>query len=47
MEVKASLKFTRIGTQKAKLVADLIRGQHVEKALKQLVFLKSQAGKDY
>ena len=41
MEVKASLKFTRVGTQKARLVANLVRGQHVEKALKQLVFFKS------
>ena len=47
MEVKASLRFARIGTQKARLVANLVRGQHVEKALKQLIFLKPQASKDY
>ena len=45
MEVKASLRFARIGTQKARLVADLVRGQHVEKALKQLVFLNRKPAK--
>ena len=45
MEVKTSLKFVRVGTQKAKIVADLVRGQHVEKALKQLVFLNRKPAK--
>ena len=39
MEVKSSLKFTKINTQKARVVANLIRGKHVEKALRQLAFL--------
>ena len=38
MEVKSSLKFTRVNTQKTRIVANLIRGKHVEKALRQLAF---------
>lgn len=34
MEVKASLRFARVGAQKARLVADLVRGKDVDTALK-------------
>ncbi len=45
MEVVASLKYTRIGTQKARMVADLVRGRNVNEALKALAFLdKKGAG---
>ncbi len=44
MEFKASLKFARVGCQKARLVADLIRGKSVEEALKSLVFLNKKSG---
>jgi large subunit ribosomal protein L22 len=39
MEVKASLKYARIGAQKARLVADVIRGKDVNQALKSLTFM--------
>ena len=38
MEVKASLKYARVGAQKARLVADLVRGKDVSDALKILKF---------
>lgn len=38
MEVRSSLKFARVGSQKARLVADLVRGQDVGEALKILSF---------
>lgn len=38
MEAKSSLKFARVGAQKARLVADLIRGRDVSSALKILTF---------
>jgi large subunit ribosomal protein L22 len=44
MEVKASLKYARIGAQKARLVADLIRGKGVNEALKSLTFLDKKGG---
>ena len=45
MEVKASLKFARVGAQKARLVADVVRGKNVDDALKSLVFMnKKTAG---
>ncbi len=45
MEAKASLKFARVGAQKARLVADLVRGKDVEEAVKTLTFLnKKTAG---
>ncbi len=34
MEVKASLKYAYVGAQKARLVADLVRGKDVSEALK-------------
>ncbi len=44
MEFKASLNFARVGAQKARLVADVIRGQSVEEALKSLIFLNKKSG---
>ena len=45
MEVKASLKFARVGAQKARLVADMVRGKDVSDAIKTLTFLnKKTAG---
>lgn len=43
MEVTASLKYARVGAQKARLVADLVRGQKVDQALKSLVFLNKKS----
>ncbi len=39
MEVKATLKFGRVGTQKARVVADYVRGKDVNTALKDLAFM--------
>ncbi len=39
MEAKASLKFARVGAQKARLVADMVRGKNVGDAVKTLTFL--------
>jgi large subunit ribosomal protein L22 len=45
MEVKASLKYARVGAQKARLVADVVRGKGVNEAVKTLTFLnKKSAG---
>jgi large subunit ribosomal protein L22 len=45
MEVKASLKYARVGAQKARLVIDLVRGKDVNEAVKTLTFLnKKTAG---
>jgi large subunit ribosomal protein L22 len=43
MEVQAKLKHARISAQKARLVADQIRGLRVEKALNLLSFSKKKA----
>ncbi len=43
MEVAAKLKYVRISPQKARLVADLIRGTDVEKALQVLSFSNKKA----
>jgi large subunit ribosomal protein L22 len=45
MEVKARLRFVRIGPRKARLVADLIRGKGSEEALNILMFTKKAAAK--
>jgi large subunit ribosomal protein L22 len=42
MEVKASLNFARIGCQKARLVADVVRGQNVNEAIRTLTFMKQK-----
>ena len=39
MEVKARLKNARVGTQKARLVADAVRGKDVNEALRVLTFM--------
>lgn len=43
MEVKASLKYARVGEQKARLVADLVRGKNVGEAVKTLTFLNKKS----
>ena len=43
MEVTAKLKYARVGTQKARLVADVVRGQNVNTALKNLTFMKKKS----
>jgi len=43
MQVDAKLKFSRISPQKARLVADQIRGIEVEKALQVLSFSNKKA----
>ncbi len=43
MESKASLKYARVGAQKARLVADLIRGKQVSDALKSLTYLNKKS----
>jgi len=40
---EAKLKYARIGAQKARLVADLIRGKNVDMALRTLVFSDQKA----
>jgi len=42
MQVKASLNFARIGCQKARLVADVVRGQNVNEAIRTLTFMKQK-----
>ncbi|PIS10313.1 MAG: 50S ribosomal protein L22 [Bdellovibrio sp. CG10_big_fil_rev_8_21_14_0_10_47_8] len=43
MEVKASLKYARVGEQKARLVANLVRGKNVSEAIKTLTFLNKKS----
>lgn len=38
MEVKASLKFAKVGDQKAKIVANMVRGKMVNDAIRILTF---------
>ncbi len=45
MEVKASLSFVRIGAQKARLVADLVRGKDVNEAVKILTFSEKKGAR--
>ena len=42
MEVKAKLNFARIGSQKARLVVDLVRGKDVNQAIRSLTFMKQK-----
>jgi len=45
MEVKARVKNTRVGAQKARIVVDLVRGKGVNEALQVLTYLdKKSAG---
>jgi len=43
MEASAKLKFVRLSPQKARLVADQIRGMHVERAVELLNFSNKKA----
>ncbi|MBX3017429.1 MAG: 50S ribosomal protein L22 [Bdellovibrionaceae bacterium] len=43
MEVKAKLSYARVGAQKCRLVADLVRGQSVDTAIKELTFLNKKS----
>ena len=47
MEVKASLKFARVGAQKARLVADLIRGKNVNEAINILTFTRKRVAEKF
>lgn len=38
MEVRASLKFARVGDQKARVVADMVRGKMVNEAVRLLTY---------
>ena len=42
MEAKAKLSFARIGCQKARLVADVVRGKDVNEAIKSLTFMRQK-----
>ena len=43
MEVKAKLRYARVGTMKARLVADLVRGKDVNRAIRDLTFMKKKS----
>ncbi|MBN8536112.1 MAG: 50S ribosomal protein L22 [Deltaproteobacteria bacterium] len=43
MEAKASLKYARVGCQKARLVANVVRGKKVDLALKTLNFMDQKS----
>ncbi len=45
MQAEAKLRFARISAQKARLIADQIRGKHVEKALYDLTFSTKKGAK--
>ncbi len=45
MEARASIKQIRISPQKARLVADLVRGQDVENAINKLRFMPKKAAR--
>ncbi len=42
MEVKASLKYTRVGAQKARLVVDVVRGKNVNEAIRMLTHMNKK-----
>ncbi len=42
MESRASLKYTMVSAQKARLVADTVRGKSVDEALKTLTYLNKK-----
>lgn len=43
MEAKATLKYARVGAQKARLVADVVRGKDVSEALKALTYMNKKS----
>ena len=43
MDSKASLRFARVSPQKARLVADLVRGRDVDEALEILAFTRKKS----
>jgi large subunit ribosomal protein L22 len=43
MEARASLKNARIATRKARVICDMVRGQHVAEAIDQLKFTRKAA----
>lgn len=43
MEAKASLKNARISTRKARVICNMVRGQHVAQAIDQLKFTRKAA----
>lgn len=43
MEAKASLRYARVGCQKARLVADMVRGKDVNEAVKILTYLNKKS----
>lgn len=43
MELKASLKYIRVGVQRARLVADLVRGKTVNEAIGLLTFSQKKS----
>ena len=45
MEARAIARHVRVSPQKAKIIADLVRGKSVEKALEILKFSKRYAAK--
>ena len=47
MEVRASLKHTRTTPQKARLVADMIRGKNVNDAMNTLTYLQKRVAQDF
>lgn len=45
MEVKAKLSYARIGSQKARLIADMVRGKDVNDVVRFLSYENKKAGK--
>jgi large subunit ribosomal protein L22 len=43
MEVKAKLRYARVGAFKVRLVADLVRGMDVNEAIRSLTFMKQKS----
>lgn len=43
MEVKASLRYARVGAQKARTVVDLVRGKDANEAIRILTFMKPKS----
>ena len=43
MEVTAKLKYARVGAQKARLVADAVRGKNVNDALRALTYMNKKS----